>query len=164
MPTLSLFSFSRSFSFAPLPSFLFRLFFSYRLHDVSSRRATIDVNAYDVILLETMLYAVIILHVSFLLIELTMSIRYTDVSLSLFQNFFRLQRLRKLGLSDNEIGRLPPDIQNFENLVELDVSRNGERYFHKRSLESTFRTEEIEWLLRGLYATKSTDRRHSKKQ
>lgn len=44
----------------------------------------------------------------------------------LFQNFFRLQRLRKLGLSDNEIHRLPPDIQNFENLVELDVSRNGE--------------------------------------
>ncbi|KAL2717105.1 hypothetical protein V1478_012805 [Vespula squamosa] len=43
------------------------------------------------------------------------------------KNFFRLQRLRKLGLSDNEIGRLPPDIQNFENLVELDVSRNGER-------------------------------------
>jgi len=46
-------------------------------------------------------------------------------SLSCLQNFFRLHRLRKLGLSDNEIGRLPPDIQNFENLVELDVSRNG---------------------------------------
>lgn len=42
------------------------------------------------------------------------------------QNFFRLHRLRKLGLSDNEIHKLPPDIQNFENLVELDVSRNGE--------------------------------------
>lgn len=41
------------------------------------------------------------------------------------QNFFRLHRLRKLGLSDNEIHKLPPDIQNFENLVELDVSRNG---------------------------------------
>ncbi|XP_046742127.1 protein lap4 isoform X6 [Diprion similis] len=40
------------------------------------------------------------------------------------KNFFRLQRLRRLGLSDNEIHRLPPDIQNFENLVELDVSRN----------------------------------------
>nr|XP_012142081.1 PREDICTED: protein lap4 isoform X6 [Megachile rotundata] len=40
------------------------------------------------------------------------------------KNFFRLQRLRKLGLSDNDIHRLPPDIQNFENLVELDVSRN----------------------------------------
>uniref|UniRef100_A0A0A9X8C7 Protein lap4 n=1 Tax=Lygus hesperus TaxID=30085 RepID=A0A0A9X8C7_LYGHE len=40
------------------------------------------------------------------------------------KNFFRLHRLRKLGLSDNEIHRLPPDIQNFENLVELDVSRN----------------------------------------
>lgn len=46
-----------------------------------------------------------------------------------FQNFFRLQKLRKLGLSDNEIHRLPPDIQNFENLVELDVSRNGEWFF-----------------------------------
>ena len=33
--------------------------------------------------------------------------------------------MRKLGLSDNEIQRIPPDIQNFENLVELDVSRNG---------------------------------------
>ena len=43
----------------------------------------------------------------------------------IFQNFFRLHRLRRLGLSDNEIQRLPPDIQNFENLVELDVSRNG---------------------------------------
>ncbi|XP_075228246.1 uncharacterized protein LOC142328405 isoform X3 [Lycorma delicatula] len=40
------------------------------------------------------------------------------------KNFFRLHRLRRLGLSDNEIHRLPPDIQNFENLVELDVSRN----------------------------------------
>ena len=41
------------------------------------------------------------------------------------QNFFRLGKLRKLGLSDNEIQNLPPDIQNFGNLVELDVSRNG---------------------------------------
>ncbi|XP_026282758.1 protein lap4 isoform X3 [Frankliniella occidentalis] len=40
------------------------------------------------------------------------------------KNFFRLHRLRKLGLSDNEIRLLPADIQNFENLVELDVSRN----------------------------------------
>ncbi|XP_034252876.1 protein lap4-like isoform X4 [Thrips palmi] len=40
------------------------------------------------------------------------------------KNFFRLHRLRKLGLSDNEIRLLPPDIQNFENLVELNVSRN----------------------------------------
>ena len=50
------------------------------------------------------------------------------ISNVLFQNFFRLNRLRKLGLSDNEIQRLPPDIQNFENLVELDVSRNGELF------------------------------------
>lgn len=42
------------------------------------------------------------------------------------QNFFRLSKLRKLGLSDNEIQRLPPDIMNFEHLAELDVSRNGE--------------------------------------
>ena len=42
-----------------------------------------------------------------------------------FQNFFRLLQLRKLGISDNEISRLPPDIANFMNLVELDVSRNG---------------------------------------
>ncbi|KAK8394979.1 hypothetical protein O3P69_006032 [Scylla paramamosain] len=40
------------------------------------------------------------------------------------KNFFRLHKLRRLGLSDNEISKLPPDIQNFENLVELDVSRN----------------------------------------
>ncbi|KAK6629848.1 hypothetical protein RUM43_003668 [Polyplax serrata] len=40
------------------------------------------------------------------------------------KNFFRLQRLRRLGLSDNEIQNLSPDIGNFECLVELDVSRN----------------------------------------
>lgn len=34
-------------------------------------------------------------------------------------------KLRKLGLSDNEIQRLPPEIANFMQLVELDVSRNG---------------------------------------
>lgn len=37
--------------------------------------------------------------------------------------------MRRLGLSDNEIHKLPPDIQNFENLVELDVSRNGKLLF-----------------------------------
>ncbi|XP_023315336.1 protein lap4 isoform X7 [Trichogramma pretiosum] len=56
------------------------------------------------------------------------------------KNFFRLQRLRKLGLSDNEIHRLPPDVQNFENLVELDVSRNDipeipENIKHLKSLQ-----------------------------
>jgi len=50
--------------------------------------------------------------------------RFWD-SIDTHQNFFRLHRLRKLGLSDNEIHKLPADIQNFENLVELDVSRNG---------------------------------------
>ncbi|NWH44603.1 SCRIB protein, partial [Fregata magnificens] len=38
--------------------------------------------------------------------------------------FFRLLNLRKLGLSDNEIQRLPPEVANFMQLVELDISRN----------------------------------------
>uniref|UniRef100_A0A8C1Z4Z3 Protein scribble homolog n=1 Tax=Cyprinus carpio TaxID=7962 RepID=A0A8C1Z4Z3_CYPCA len=38
--------------------------------------------------------------------------------------FFRLHNLRKLGLSDNEIQKLPPDVANFTQLVELDISRN----------------------------------------
>ena len=41
------------------------------------------------------------------------------------QPFFQLVKLRKLGLSDNEIQRLPQEIANFMQLVELDVSRNG---------------------------------------
>lgn len=41
------------------------------------------------------------------------------------QPFFRLLNLRRLGLSDNEIQRLPPEVANFMQLVELDVSRNG---------------------------------------
>ncbi|XP_010221823.1 PREDICTED: protein scribble homolog, partial [Tinamus guttatus] len=40
------------------------------------------------------------------------------------QPFFRLLSLRKLGLSDNEIQRLPPEVANFMQLVELDISRN----------------------------------------
>ncbi|MGH0161329.1 UNVERIFIED_CONTAM: hypothetical protein FKN15_047549 [Acipenser sinensis] len=40
------------------------------------------------------------------------------------QPFFQLIKLRKLGLSDNDIQRLPPEIANFMQLVELDVSRN----------------------------------------
>ncbi|XP_012874517.1 PREDICTED: leucine-rich repeat-containing protein 1 [Dipodomys ordii] len=40
------------------------------------------------------------------------------------RQFFQLVKLRKLGLSDNEIQRLPPEIANFMQLVELDVSRN----------------------------------------
>uniref|UniRef100_A0A8C6NU60 Protein scribble homolog n=1 Tax=Nothobranchius furzeri TaxID=105023 RepID=A0A8C6NU60_NOTFU len=40
------------------------------------------------------------------------------------QAFFRLLNLRKLGLSDNEIQRLPPEVANFMQLVELDISRN----------------------------------------
>ena len=38
-------------------------------------------------------------------------------------NFFRLNRLRKLGLSDNEISRLSPEIQAqklFVNLLKLN--------------------------------------------
>ncbi|OQV22282.1 Protein lap4 [Hypsibius exemplaris] len=43
---------------------------------------------------------------------------------SLPKAFFRLIRLRKLGLSDNEIEQLPPDIANLVSLQDLDVSRN----------------------------------------
>ena len=53
----------------------------------------------------------------------------------LFQQFFQLVKLRKLGLSDNEIQRLPPEIANFLQLVELDVSRNGKK------------TSDLEWPL-----------------
>lgn len=44
----------------------------------------------------------------------------------LVQQFFRLVNLQKLGLSDNELERLPGEISHFGNLVELDISRNGE--------------------------------------
>lgn len=47
-----------------------------------------------------------------------------------FQSFFRLIQLRKLSLSDNEICRLPPDIANFINLQEMDVSRNGKVVYY----------------------------------
>ncbi|XP_072175849.1 uncharacterized protein [Diadema setosum] len=40
------------------------------------------------------------------------------------RHFFRLTNLRILGLSDNELGRLPAEIGNFMHLMELDVSRN----------------------------------------
>ena len=49
---------------------------------------------------------------------------YNELYSPLCYIMFRLNRLRKLGLSDNEIQRLSPEIQNFESLVELDVSRN----------------------------------------
>lgn len=66
-----------------------------------------------------------------------------------FQSFFRLHRLRKLGLSDNEISKLPPDIQNFESLVELDVSRNG-KFTKFLDIEigfvSSFRNRNVCWL------------------
>lgn len=44
---------------------------------------------------------------------------------SSFQGFFRLVQLRKLSLSDNEIARLPSEVANLVNLMEMDVSRNG---------------------------------------
>ena len=50
------------------------------------------------------------------------------------QPFFRLLNLRKLGLSDNEIQRLPPEVANFMQLVELDVSRNGKKKMVPREL------------------------------
>ena len=44
------------------------------------------------------------------------------------QPFFRLYNLRRLGLSDNEIARLPPEVGNLANLQEFDISRNGKIY------------------------------------
>ena len=49
-----------------------------------------------------------------------------------FQGFFRLVQLRKLTLSDNEVGRLPQEISSLINLMELDVSKNGEWDFNCR--------------------------------
>jgi protein scribble len=37
---------------------------------------------------------------------------------------FRLQKLRRLGLSDNDIHRLPPDVGALHSLVDLNISRN----------------------------------------
>lgn len=53
-----------------------------------------------------------------------------QVFLFTFQAFFQLVKLRKLSLSDNEIQRLSPEIANFMQLVELDVSRNGKKEIH----------------------------------
>lgn len=55
------------------------------------------------------------------------------VILLISQQFFQLVKLRKLGLSDNEIQRLPPEIANFMQLVELDVSRNGKEMLRSQS-------------------------------
>ncbi|VDD80548.1 unnamed protein product [Mesocestoides corti] len=38
--------------------------------------------------------------------------------------FFRLEKIRVLSVSDNELTRIPPGIGNFSSLVELDISRN----------------------------------------
>lgn len=51
------------------------------------------------------------------------------VLLHTLQGLFRLQELRKLTLSDNEICRLPPDVANFAYLQEFDISRNGILYY-----------------------------------
>ncbi|XP_031624898.1 protein lap4 isoform X10 [Contarinia nasturtii] len=77
------------------------------------------------------------------------------------KNFFRLHRLRKLGLSDNEIKRLPSDLQNFENLVELDVSRNDipdipDEIRHLKSLHTAvFSSNPIERLPPGFSQLKN---------
>jgi protein scribble len=42
--------------------------------------------------------------------------------------FFQLHRLVKLGLSDNAFQHLPNDIGRFTGLVELDISKNGDRW------------------------------------
>ena len=57
-------------------------------------------------------------------------------------------KLRKLSLSDNEIQRIPVDVLNFVNLVELDMSRNDiaeipDQIKHLTSLQ-------VFWLRSGL--------------
>ena len=37
-----------------------------------------------------------------------------------------LYDLRRLGLSDDEVARLPPEVANLANLQEFDISRNSE--------------------------------------
>ena len=49
----------------------------------------------------------------------------TCIFFHILQPFFRLYNLRRLGLSDNEIARLPPEVGNLANLQEFDISRNG---------------------------------------
>ena len=44
------------------------------------------------------------------------------------QKFFRLTNLRKLGLSENDLVRIPPNIANLTKLAELDVSKNGNSF------------------------------------
>lgn len=59
------------------------------------------------------------------------------------QPFFRLLNLRKLGLSDNEIQRLPPEVANFMQLVELDISRNGKRtHTHTHAVDKNYNIED----------------------
>lgn len=57
--------------------------------------------------------------------QCNLDVCYTTTHYLSLQPFFRLLNLRKLGLSDNEIQRLPPEVANFMQLVELDISRNG---------------------------------------
>ena len=45
--------------------------------------------------------------------------------LCILQAFYQLQQLRKLTLSDNQISRLSPDVGNFAELQEFDISHNG---------------------------------------
>ncbi|TGZ62957.1 hypothetical protein CRM22_007156 [Opisthorchis felineus] len=40
------------------------------------------------------------------------------------KNFFRLERIRYLTLSDNDITEIPPGVGKFSHLIELDISRN----------------------------------------
>ena len=43
------------------------------------------------------------------------------------QELFRLRNLRILGLADNDIYHVPPEISGLGSLQELNLSRNGEK-------------------------------------
>jgi len=43
----------------------------------------------------------------------------------ILQAFYQLHQLRRLTLGDNQISHLSPDVANFEQLQEFDISHNG---------------------------------------
>ena len=51
---------------------------------------------------------------------------FTVISQNFYlQQLFRLYKLKKLSVGDNEIESLPPEVGNLTNLEELDISKNG---------------------------------------
>ena len=47
-----------------------------------------------------------------------------------FQALFRMYKLRRLILTDNEVLEISPEIGNLISLEELDISKNGTYFFN----------------------------------